>query len=358
MNNSNNQIDDLHNRLKKIGTKENQPKEIQETKDLETKDEINLETKDIVPASSTDIYSILNKLNISIDCLTTKLDSLDTRSNIEKNIDIKRKKDEEVLGKESVSRGEVKVNKYTNYYDRHFIIGSTGVRDGFSATNPNDFDSRIYQVARVYEELDQRYGEIVHVLNRGTDTLFAIISHGGRTNFSKEEPIFPGDVKPYYHVYELRFRSATSGVFYQVTEYPIELNCCPTASIITTPVSIAQINPISKITPIQNAAQPSANSNILTSSVILTKTSNIIPTNTPSIIRVEVAMSNAGNFSVVIINGGNSQILALNNAPLVGGLLYTFDVLVDTGDTINYQYSSTGGTIQVMRVVEIDANIT
>lgn len=98
---------------------------------------------------------------------------------------------------------------------------------------------------------------------------------------------------------------------------------------------------------IHNQAQPIANTNILAT--------DLVPTNTPVVFRVQVIMSNAGNFSVVITKSGNSQVGILS--ALVAGTLHIFDILVHSGDTINFQYSVTGGTIQVVRVQEIGPGI-
>lgn len=106
-------------------------------------------------------------------------------------------------------------------------------------------------------------------------------------------------------------------------------------------------DPIQKAN-VHNAAQPAANTNILASDITLT--------NAPVILRTEVAMSNAGNFSAVIIKSGNSQVVTLNaisGPALVAGALYVFDIVALFGDTVNFQYSATGGTIQVLRVYEI-----
>lgn len=319
------------------------------------------------------MYSVLDRLNDSIDNLCMKIDSMDTRSTIEKQLNYHRKRDDEVLSKESVSRGDVKIKKYTNYYDRHFTIGTTPPNTspntpsgtGLSATDPNDFDSPVYLVARIYEELDQRYSDVIHVANRGTDTLFVVISHGGRTNFSKEEPMFPGDVKDYYQVYEMRFRSPTSGVTFQVSEYDIWINCCPLAATTVSPISITG-QPISvtqaaggvgstvaQFTPIEKA-------NIHNTAVLATVNflvTDLIPTHTPTTFEIMVAMSVGGNLTALITRAGNTQTVTLNTVPgpaLVAGGLYTFTMLVHAGDSVNFQYS-VGATIQVFRVQELDA---
>lgn len=122
------------------------------------------------------------------------------------------------------------------------------------------------------------------------------------------------------------------------------------ASVTILPTSGSVFTPISKAI-IHNQAQPAANTNIFGA--------DLTPTNTPCNFRIQVLMSNAGNFSVAITNGGNTQVGLLNAVPgpaLVAGAIYIFDVLVHAGDSINFRYSNTGGIIQILRVQEIDAS--
>lgn len=104
---------------------------------------------------------------------------------------------------------------------------------------------------------------------------------------------------------------------------------------------------------LQDFPQPAANTNILSS--------NLVPSFPPADFRIQTIMSNSGNLSVVMTRGGNSQVGLLNaNSPvgvtLIPGALYTFDVLVNTNDSINIRYSNTGGTIRTLRIQEIDAS--
>jgi hypothetical protein len=104
---------------------------------------------------------------------------------------------------------------------------------------------------------------------------------------------------------------------------------------------------------LQNFPQPAANTNILSN--------NLVPSFSPADFRIQTIMSNSGNLSVVMIRGGNSQVGLLNvNSPigitLIPGALYTFDVLVNTSDSINLRYSNTGGTIRTLRIQELDAS--
>jgi len=274
------------------------------------------------------------------------------KTSIEKFLDYQSKRDEEVKGKDAISRGDVKTKKYINYYDRNFTIPVA------TAADPNDFDSSIYAgnssttfitgaaVGRVevFTELE-RYSDTIYVANDGTDTLFVIISHGGKTNFSKEAPIYPGEVKCYHYVYELRFRSPTSGLPYRVSEYCLnKLNTGTTVGGVFTPIEKGVIH---------NVALPLVNTDLFATA--------LSPTNTPTLFRVMVAMSVVGNFNATITRGGSTMIVTLNPVPgpaLVADGLYIFDILVHSGDTVNFQYSATGGMIHVIRIQEIDAAVT
>lgn len=110
--------------------------------------------------------------------------------------------------------------KYRNYYD---VNGTITVAQ---TTNPNDEDNIGYNRERIFEVLE-RNAEIIYVANDGVETLWVIVSHQGGQNFSRERPIYPGDVKEFYNVYELRLRSATVSLPYRVAEYAIDIGCCP-----------------------------------------------------------------------------------------------------------------------------------
>jgi hypothetical protein len=231
---------------------------------------------------------------------------------------------------EAISRGSIKVRRYANYYDVSSTITTAG------ASNPNDFDSAVYNIEKVFEDLE-RYAEIMYVANDGSDTLYVIVSHGGRTRFSQEAPIYPGEIKFYYNVYEIRLRSPTAGLPYRATEYRI-LNISEISSI---PIEKANLH---------NVALPAANTNLFAT--------DITPTNTPTTLMIEVAVSIAGNFRAVMTKGGNPQIVTFNvvtGPALIAGGVYIFNLLVDSGDSVNFTYSVTGGTIQLLRVQEIDS---
>lgn len=134
-------------------------------------------------------------------------------------------------GHESIPRGIVSRYKYRDYYDVSNTITTA------ASSDPNDFDSSVYNVERIYETLG-RYADRVNIVNDGTTDLFVLISHGGRTNFSKEETVFAGEVKTYYNVYEIRLRSAIQGHAYRITEYDINNNPSINVSSTITPISI------------------------------------------------------------------------------------------------------------------------
>lgn len=245
----------------------------------------------------------------------------------------------------------------TNYYDRRDLVKSEFLNyynvdntiTTAGPTNPNDFDSPVYNRERVYESL-QRKSPFIQVINHGIDSLYVLVSHIGTTRFTAESRIRPGETKEYMNVYELRLRSPTQGLPYTVTEYKTFEGCCPTSSVVTIPVSVVQLLPIEKAL-IQNQALPGIGVNWLGA--------NLVPTQTPTMFRVTVTVSIVGVFSVSITNGANTQTVTLNNGiALVPGTLNMFNLLVHNGDVVNFSYSTTTGTIQVFRVQEVDAAVT
>ena len=84
---------------------------------------------------------------------------------------------------------------------------------------------------------------------------------------------------------------------------------------------------------------------------------DIAPTNTPARFRIYVAFNAAGIFSVQRRQGGVTvaeQMNAIGNAvqPLVANCGYMFEILVDAGDTINFQHS-VGATVLKLIVMEV-----
>ena len=85
---------------------------------------------------------------------------------------------------------------------------------------------------------------------------------------------------------------------------------------------------------------------------------DIRPTHTPSGIRTTVGVSVPGILSVRIKNRENRQYLAFNQGVYLStGSIYVFEFMVHHGDSVNYLYSTTDGTIQVLNVEEIDSSV-
>ncbi len=106
---------------------------------------------------------------------------------------------------------------YNDYYDISNTITTAG------ATNPNDFDSQVYNREQISTNLG-RNSEKLLVSNDGTDTLFLVVSHMGGLSFSAEVPLYVGESKTYYNVNEIRLRSPTQGNAYRVMEYELNPN--------------------------------------------------------------------------------------------------------------------------------------
>jgi len=229
-----------------------------------------------------------------------------------------------MLGERNTSMGDVKTELYRRYYDVSHTITLAG------ASNPNNQDDQVYNVENINDAL-QRNAPYINIANDGTDYLYVLVSHGGGQTFSPENIIYPGDIKTYINVYELRLRSPTLGLSYRVSEYDIRRTCCPeeTTTIVKSTV--------------QDMTLPAANSDFLTSAVV--------PTNPPALMLIEVAISVTGILSATIINGGNTQTVFFNSGTaLVANSLYIFGLILHSGDTMNIRYSVTGGVIQVLRI--------
>jgi hypothetical protein len=241
----------------------------------------------------------------------------------------------------NVSKDEAQSKIRGRYYD----VTNTITRA--TPNDPGDADAAAYQQELIYDTLQQR-ASIIRVVNDGTNTLFVRVSHNPNT-FSPENPVFAGDIKEYYNVYELRLRSPTEGLPYRVTEYNVRRSCCPDISVVPSPVTIAQLTPIVKAS-LHNQALPAINTNFLGA--------NIVPTNPPCAFAIEVAISVAGILSATVTSGGNTQVASLNaGIALTAGALYIFEVIVHSGDSVNLRYNATAGNIQILRIQEVDSAV-
>jgi hypothetical protein len=85
---------------------------------------------------------------------------------------------------------------------------------------------------------------------------------------------------------------------------------------------------------------------------------DIAPTNSPSYLRIHVAVAAAGVLRVARTVGGVTVVENLNaGVPLVANSAYSFVVEWRTGDSINFRYSVTGANILVFRANEIGGAI-
>lgn len=314
LNNNENQLNDKNQIKEYILNDENQIKEYISKENKEIKNKLSKLKDDLKePNYLKDFGKYVKSLESTIDQLAERLKTY---------TDLK--------GAEAIPKGSVETKKYRNYYDVIHTISTA------TADDPLDFDSSVYQRERIFIDL-QRFAEKLMVTNEGPGILYIIISHGGEVEFSQETPIYAGDTKWYYNVYELRVRSPTAGLIYRVSEYDIHTS----GSTGFVPIEKANLH---------NQALPAINTNWLAA--------DIIPTNSPSTFMIEVAVSIAGNFSAVITQGGNAQTVMFNvvaGPALIAGGLYIFDMMVHSGDSVNFIYSTTGGTIQVFRVQELDS---
>ena len=98
----------------------------------------------------------------------------------------------------------------------------------------------------------------------------------------------------------------------------------------------------------QHGVAETADTNILATS--------ITPTNTPCLFRIMVVLETAGVFSAMLISATVSKQLKLNaGVALTANCAYIFDILVHTGDTVNFQTSVSGNVS--LRCQEIVAGV-
>lgn len=83
--------------------------------------------------------------------------------------------------------------------------------------------------------------------------------------------------------------------------------------------------------------------------------SALVPSFKPSLFRIMVCAQSAAKFKARITKSENTQTVIFNSdSDLVANAVYIFDLLIDTGDTVNFQFDTTL-TMSVFRVQEIVA---
>lgn len=130
---------------------------------------------------------------------------------------------------------------------------------------------------------------------------------------------------------------------FAVTSLLTSMRIANVAGTDVNPASLEVLTPLSKAS--QLGAAELADTDILASV--------ITPTNVPCLIRAMVVLETAGIFSAMLTNGGVTKKLLLNSGvALVAGAAYIFDVLLTTGDTLNFQTSAAGNvTLRVQEIV-------
>ena len=114
-------------------------------------------------------------------------------------------------------------------------------------------------------------------------------------------------------------------------------------------VALSTIASKALLTPLEVASQhgvaETANIDILPS--------DITPTNTPCLFRIMVMLETAGVFSAILKSGAVSKTLKLNAGnSLLANCAYMFDILVHSGDTVNFQTSVSGNvTLRAQEIV-------
>jgi hypothetical protein len=84
--------------------------------------------------------------------------------------------------------------------------------------------------------------------------------------------------------------------------------------------------------------------------------SNLTPTYSPTIFRIYITNDTAGKLNVKRTRGATTVTETLNSGnDLSTGCAYIFDIAVESGDSINLQYSVTG-TVLVCKVMEVGAS--
>lgn len=83
--------------------------------------------------------------------------------------------------------------------------------------NIDDISTTGYTQELIFPIL-KRLSPELYFINLGPGTIFLRVSKDG-TNFSVQSPVFEGEVKTFYDVFELRLRSPTANTQYIITEY-------------------------------------------------------------------------------------------------------------------------------------------
>jgi hypothetical protein len=109
---------------------------------------------------------------------------------------------------------------------------------------------------------------------------------------------------------------------------------------------LAKFVPLAKAS--QHGVAETANTDILAA--------DLSPTNTPCLFRTMVMLETSGIFSAILKSGAVSKTLKFNGGvALAASCAYIFDILVHSGDTVNFQTDTNGNV--TLRVQEIVAGV-
>ncbi|MCI4409222.1 MAG: hypothetical protein JHC26_09030 [Thermofilum sp.] len=124
--------------------------------------------------------------------------------------------------------------------------------------------------------------------------------------------------------------------------YPLRIDSAHRLFVIEDNIE-AKLNPITKASIFNTSV--TANTNILSS--------GISPTNSPTVFRIYSTFNTGGNLIVTRTKSGTTINETLNSgAVLSANSPYIFDIIVESGETINLQYS-VNATALVLKVIEI-----
>ena len=94
---------------------------------------------------------------------------------------------------------------------------------------------------------------------------------------------------------------------------------------------------------------PGATTNILTN--------DITPITPPSLFRIMIQLDAVAKFRAIVTVDETAYTLNFNaNSDLVAGAVYMFDMLVHSGDSVNFQIDS-GEVVDILRVQEIKCSL-
>ncbi len=185
-----------------------------------------LKNKNPTPPLSPSYYGFkTSQPTINLDVSGLELDQLQTQRNIQSGTYLTMtpeplikvtEEDNSTKGFESISRGNLKKEKYQDYYDVSATVTNA------TANDPNDYNSNVYDVHNIYNILGRK-APFLYVMNDSTAQanvmLYVVLSHDGGVSGSRESMVYPGETVEYHEIYELKVRSPTMGTAYRVSEY-------------------------------------------------------------------------------------------------------------------------------------------